>query len=100
MSILAIHCRDLFDRGRLEAMATAAGLEARSWPVETDPGWCLVNLSEPDAFDAAREAREAGWRVLAFAPHVRADLFARAREEGFEACARSGLDKVFAARTC
>lgn len=106
MPLLAHLCKDLFELGRIEAMAVALGLDAVHWsevPAGRPPSedsWFVVDLLEPEAVALACKARDAGWHVLAYGPHVRGDLFAAARDAGLEACARSALDRVLAGRAC
>ncbi|MEB3236884.1 MAG: hypothetical protein VKO64_04580 [Candidatus Sericytochromatia bacterium] len=106
MPLLAHLCRDYFELGRIEAMAAGLGLDARHWhevPAglpSSENSWFIVDLLEPNALELACAARDAGWRVLAYGPHVRGELFAAAREAGLEACARSALDRVLAGRAC
>jgi hypothetical protein len=106
MPLLACLCRDLFERARIDALAGALGLSSVTWaddlaiqPPEAG-SWLVADLLEPGAIEVALRARDAGWQVLAYGPHVRADLFADARAAGLEACARSALDRILAARAC
>ena len=96
---VCLHGSDLMDWARWEATVLALGGRILPWtgtaPSALPEGevLCLVDLLAPDALHVARAAASLGYRVLAYGPHVRSDLFRAAAEEGVEACARSAVQK-------
>ena len=88
--------RDLLFRSKLAAVAAAAGAEV----VRGDAPYDLVALDveAPGAVERIRGLVEKGVAVLAYGPHVRAELLRAAREAGATAVPNSEVERVLAQR--
>jgi hypothetical protein len=91
-----IATRDLFFRSKLAAVAAAGGaaLVARDAPCDL----VVVDVEAPGAAERIRGLVAAGVAVLAYGPHVRAELLRAAREAGATAVPNSEVERVLAER--
>ncbi len=86
--------RDLFFRSKLAAVVTAGGAElvARDAPCDL----VVLDVEAPGAAERVRGLVEGGVAVLAYGPHVRAELLRAAREAGATAVPNSAVERVLA----
>jgi 3-deoxy-D-arabino-heptulosonate 7-phosphate (DAHP) synthase class II len=86
--------RDLIFRSKLAAVAAEAGAEI----VRGDCDLVVLDVEAPGAVDRIRGLVLKGVAVLAFGPHVRAELLRAAREAGAVAVPNSQVAQVLAER--
>lgn len=88
--------RDLFFRSKLAAVVTAGGAElvARDAPCDL----AVLDAEAPGAAERIRGLVDGGVAVLAYGPHVRAELLRAAREAGATAVPNSEVERVLAER--
>jgi hypothetical protein len=84
-----LETRDLVFRAKLEGVVRSAGGRVTRAP---PAALAVVELSGPAAVERVRELVAAGVPVLAFGPHVEADLLRAAREAGAEAVPNSRVE--------
>jgi hypothetical protein len=82
---------DLLFRSKLGAAIGASGAEVVKDPVECD--LAVVAVEAPGAVDRIRGLAARGVPVLAFGPHVRADLLRAARDAGAVAVPNSEVER-------
>jgi len=93
---LSFAIRDLFFRAKLAAVAAAAGAEVVSGDAPSD--LVVLDVEAPGAVERIRGLVEKGVAVLAFGPHVRAELLRAAREAGATAVPNSQVEQALAER--
>lgn len=88
--------RDLFFRSKLAAVVTAEGAElvARDAPCDL----VVQDVEAPGAAERIQGLVAGGVAVLAYGPHVRAELLRAAREAGATAVPNSAVERVLAER--
>ncbi|HWP37326.1 MAG TPA: hypothetical protein VNL18_07195 [Gemmatimonadales bacterium] len=90
-----LETRDLLFRAKLEGVVRSAGGRiARAMPAAIG----VVELSGPAAVERVRALVAAGVPVLAFGPHVQADLLRAARDAGAEAVPNSQVEAALRRR--
>jgi len=82
--------RDLIFRSKLGAVVQAAGAEATRDEAAAD--LVALDVEAPGAIERIRELVGRGVAVLAFGPHVRAELLREAREAGATAVPNSQVE--------
>jgi len=82
--------RDLLFRSKLGAVAAAAGAEV----VAADADLVVLEVEAPGAVERIRGLVAQGVAVLAFGPHVRAELLHAAREAGATAVPNSQVEEA------
>jgi hypothetical protein len=80
--------RDLLFRSKLGVVVVAAGAEV----VAADPDLVVLDVEAPGAVERIRGLVVQGVAVLAFGPHVRAELLRAAREAGATAVPNSQVE--------
>jgi len=80
--------RDLLFRSKLGAVVAAAGAEV----VAADADLVVLDVEAPGAVERIRGLVLQGVAVLAFGPHVRAELLRAAREAGATAVPNSQVE--------
>ncbi len=89
-----VECRDLFFRGKMQAILRAAGAET----VRDDPlDLAVVELGTSGVDERIRELVRRGIPVLAFGSHVDADALRAARNAGARAVPNSQLETALRA---
>jgi len=89
-----VDCRDLFFRGKLQAVLTASGAErAREEPYDL----AVVELGKPDVPQRIADLVGRGVPVLAFGSHVDAAELRAARELGARAVPNSEIETALRA---
>jgi len=89
-----VDCRDLFFRGKLQAVLTASGAErAREEPYDL----AVVELGKPDISQRIADLVSRGVPVLAFGSHVDAAELRAARELGARAVPNSEIEATLRA---
>jgi hypothetical protein len=84
-----LQCRDLFFRGKLQAILTAAGAEAvREEPYDL----AVIELGKADAPQRITDLVARGVPVLAFGSHVDAAALRAARDLGARAMPNSEIE--------
>ena len=81
--------RDLVFRSKLGVVVAAAGAEL----VAADADLAVLDVEAPGAVERIRGLVLQGVRVLAFGPHVRAELLRSAREAGATAVPNSQVEQ-------
>ncbi|MBI3983582.1 MAG: DNA-binding response regulator [Gemmatimonadetes bacterium] len=93
--VLLLETRDLVFRARLESVAHAARWQVSRVPPAT---LAVVELNGSAAIARVRALVAGGIPVLAFGPHVEADLLRAAREAGAEAVPNSQVEAALRRR--
>ena len=94
MKRVLVDCRDLFFRGKLQAVLTASGAErAREEPYDL----AVVELGKPDISQRIADLVSRGVPVLAFGSHVDAAELRAARELGARAVPNSEIETALRA---
>lgn len=94
MKRVLVECRDLFFRGKLQAILTASGAVAvREEPYDV----AVIELGRTDAPQRIAELVTRGVPVLAFGSHVDAAALRAAREQGARAVPNSEVETVLRA---
>lgn len=89
-----VECRDLFFRGKLQAILGAQGAEL----VRDDPlDLAILQLGKPGVDDRIRDLVRRGVPVLAFGSHVAAEALRAARNAGARAVPNSEVETVLRA---
>lgn len=89
-----VECRDLFFRGKMQAILHAAGAETvREGPLDL----AVVELGTSGVDERIRELAGRGVPVLAFGSHVDADALRAARSWGARAVPNSQLESALRA---
>lgn len=89
-----VECRDLFFRGKLQAILGAQGAEL----VRDDPlDLAILELGKPGVDDRIRDLVRRGVPVLAFGSHVDAEALRTARNAGARAVPNSEVETVLRA---
>ena len=89
MKRVLIECRDLFFRGKLQAILKNAGAE----PVRDAPfDLAVIELGQPNVETRIRDLAQRGIPVLAFGSHVDAAALRAAREQGARAVPNSQVE--------
>lgn len=89
-----VECRDLFFRGKIQAVVRAGGAElTRDEPVDL----AVVELGKTGVEDRIRALVQGGIPVLAFGSHVDADALRVARTLGARAVPNSELETALRA---
>ena len=89
-----VECRDLFFRGKLQALLGAQGAEL----VRDDPlDLAILELGTPGVGDRIRDLVRRGIPVLAFGSHVDAEALRTARNAGACAVPNSEVETVLRA---
>ena len=89
-----VECRDLFFRGKLQALLGAQGAEL----VRDDPlDLAILELGTPGVGDRIRDLVRRGIPVLAFGSHVDAEALRTARNAGARAVPNSEVETVLRA---
>jgi len=89
-----VDCRDLFFRGKLQAVLTASGAErAREEPYDL----AVVELGKPDISQRIADLVGRGVPVLAFGSHVDAAELRAARDLGARAVPNSEIETALRA---
>jgi hypothetical protein len=89
-----VECRDLFFRGKLQAVLGAAGADvARDDPLDL----AVVELGKPGVEERIRDLVRRGVPVLAFGSHVDADALRDARNLGARAVPNSEVETTLRA---
>lgn len=84
-----LECRDLFFRGKIQAILAAGGAEI----VRDDPiDFAVLELSKPGVGDRIRDLVKRDVPVLAFGSHVDAAALRAARELGARAVPNSQIE--------
>jgi sirohydrochlorin ferrochelatase len=84
-----LECRELFFRGKLQAILTAAGAEV----VRDDPiDLAVLELGKPGVDERIQNLVRRGVPVLAFGSHVEAAALRAARELGARAVPNSQIE--------
>ena len=83
--------RDLIFRSKLGAVVRAGGVELA--PDEKSSDLVVVDVEAPGAVERIRGLVERGVAVLAYGPHVRAELLRAAREAGATAVPNSKVEE-------
>jgi hypothetical protein len=84
-----IECRDLFFRGKLQAVVRSSGSEpVREPPVDV----AVIELTKPNAETRIREFVQRGIPVLAFGSHTDAAALRAARDCGARAVPNSEIE--------
>jgi hypothetical protein len=84
-----VECRDLFFRGKLQAVLSASGAEAvREEPYDL----AVIELGKPDASRRITDLVARGVAVLAFGSHVDAAALRAARDLGARAVPNSEIE--------
>jgi len=84
-----IECRDLFFRGKLQAVVRRSGSE----PVRDEPAdVAVIELTKPNAETRIRELVRRGIPVLAFGSHTDAAVLRAARDCGARAVPNSEIE--------
>ena len=85
--------RDLFFRSKLAAVAAAGGAEVVGVGDDVSCDLVVLDVEAPGAAERIRGLVERGVAVLAFGPHVRAELLRAAREAGATAVPNSQVEE-------
>ncbi len=94
MKRVLVECRDLFFRGKLQAMLTASGAAAvRAEPYDV----AVIELGRADAPRRITELVARGVPVLAFGSHVDAAALRAARDLGARAVPNSEVETALRA---
>ncbi len=94
MKRVLLECRDLFFRGKLQAILTASGAEAvREAPYDV----AVIELGRSDAPPRITELVSRGIPVLAFGSHVDAAALRAARDLGARAVPNSEVETALRA---
>lgn len=89
-----VECRDLFFRGKLQAILGAQGAEL----VRDDPlDLAVLELGKPGVDDRIRDLVRRGVPVLAFGSHVDAEALRTARNAGARAVPNAEVETVLRA---
>ena len=89
MKRVLIECRDLFFRGKLQAVVRRSGSE----PVRDEPAdVAVIELTKPNAETRIRELVRRGIPVLAFGSHTDAAVLRAARDCGARAVPNSEIE--------
>jgi hypothetical protein len=88
--------RDLIFRSKLGAVLREGGAETARDEASSD--LVVVDVEASDAVDRIRGLVTQGVAVLAFGPHVRAELLRAARDAGATAVPNSQVEQVLAER--
>jgi sirohydrochlorin ferrochelatase len=89
-----VECRDLFFRGKLQVILTAAGAE----PVREEPyDLAVIELGKPDVSQRITDLVARGVPVLAFGSHVDAAALRAARDLGARAVPNSEIETALRA---
>jgi len=88
--------RDLIFRSKLGAVVRDGGEEIARDEASSD--LVVMDVEAPGAVERIRGLVEKGVAVLAFGPHVRAELLRAAREAGATAVPNSQVEQVLAER--
>jgi len=89
-----VECRDLFFRGKVQAILRAGGAEL----VREDPlDLAVVELGKPGVDERIRDLVRRGVPVLAFGSHVDADALRAARNAGARAVPNSEVETALRA---
>jgi hypothetical protein len=89
-----MQCRDLFFRGKLQAILTASGAEtAREEPYDL----AVIELGKPGTSERITELVARGVPVLAFGSHVDAAALRAARDLGAHAVPNSEMETALRA---
>lgn len=89
-----VECRDLFFRGKLQAVLVSQGAElAREEPFDL----AVVELGKPGVVERIGELVRRGVPVLAFGSHVDAEALRAARNAGARAVPNSEVETVLRA---
>lgn len=89
-----VECRDLFFRGKLQALLGAWGAElVRDGPLDL----AVLELGKPGVDDRIRDLVRRGVPVLAFGSHVDAEALRTARNAGARAVPNSELETALRA---
>jgi hypothetical protein len=88
--------RDLFFRAKLAAVAAAGGAEVVAGDAPCD--LVVLDVEAPGAAERIRGLARRGVAVLAYGPHVRAELLRAARDAGATAVPNSQVERVLAGR--
>lgn len=89
-----VECRDLFFRGKLQALLGARGAElVRDGPLDL----AVLELGKPGVDDRIRDLVRRGVPVLAFGSHVDAEALRTARNAGARAVPNSELETALRA---
>jgi hypothetical protein len=89
-----VECRDLFFRGKLQAILGAQGAEL----VRDDPlDLAILELGKPGVDERIRDLVRRGVPVLAFGSHVDAEALRTARHAGARAVPNSEVETVLRA---
>ena len=84
-----VECRDLFFRGKIQAILGAAGAEiVRDDPIDL----AVLELGKPGVGDRIQNLVRRGVSVLAFGSHVDAGALRAAREQGAHAVPNSQIE--------
>jgi hypothetical protein len=83
--------RDLFFRSKLAAVAAAGGADVVTGDAACD--LVVLDVEAPGAQERIRGLVERGVAVLAYGPHVRAELLRAAREAGATAVPNSQVEQ-------
>ncbi|MFN2570217.1 MAG: hypothetical protein ABR537_01205 [Gemmatimonadales bacterium] len=94
MKRVLVECRDLFFRGKLQAVITAAGAEpTRDEPFEV----AVVELGKTGIQERIQDLMQRNIPVLAFGSHVDADALRAARSLGARAVPNSEIESALRA---
>ena len=89
-----VECRDLFFRGKLQAILGALGAElVRDQPLDL----AVLELGKPGVDERIRDLVRRGVPVLAFGSHVDAEALRAARNAGARAVPNSEVETVLRA---
>lgn len=94
MKRVLVECRDLFFRGKIQAILGAAGgVVAREEPIDL----AILELGNPGVDERISDLVRRGVPVLAFGSHVDADALRSARAAGARAVPNSELESTLRA---